>query len=411
MGNLKDFKYNIGDKIDNLLIINRKRKLNNRGVSQKYYNYICQKCTYSGNHTECELNEGKRCPVCAGKKVLVGYNDLWTTNPEVAKLLRNPDDGHKYSRGSHKKVDFICPKCNKINNKTIRDVVRYNLSCQYCSDSISIPEKFMMNILNQMNVEYVYQLTRKTFDWIENFRYDFYLVKENTIIEVQGRQHLCDIGDKKFGSFNKQVETDNKKMELAIKNGITTYIQMDFSNSSYEYLYNSVMNSAFHILFDIRKVDFKKCYKNALKSFVIIVCDLWNKGLSIGEIMIETNLSNYTVRYYLEQGKELELCNYNSFESNSRASKLRYKNGTEFLIEAQKNNRKKIYCITTNEYFLSRKDALEKYPNANHISSCCTNKRKTSGKDKNGNRLKWRYWNEQEIREYETIGELPERSK
>lgn len=90
MGKTKDFKYNIGDKIDNLLITDRKRIINHRGVSQKSYNYTCQICTYEGNNTELEFNHGKRCPVCAGKKVLIGYNDLWTTHPEIAKLLKDP---------------------------------------------------------------------------------------------------------------------------------------------------------------------------------------------------------------------------------------------------------------------------------------------------------------------------------
>lgn len=85
-----DFIYNIGDSVDNLLITNRIRKLNNRGLSQKFYDYTCKTCTYSDERTESEFKQGKRCPVCAGKKVLVGYNDLWTTHPEIAKLLKDP---------------------------------------------------------------------------------------------------------------------------------------------------------------------------------------------------------------------------------------------------------------------------------------------------------------------------------
>lgn len=266
----------------------------------------------------------------------------------------------------------------------------------------------MTNVLNQMNIEYIYQLSKKDFDWIENYRYDFYLIKENTIIEIQGIQHARDTGNKKFGSFEEQVKRDNEKMELAMKNGITTYIQMDFTDSSYDYLYNSVINSAFSVLYDIKNVNFKECYKKSLKSYVKIVCDLWNDGFAIGDIIVKTKLSNWTVTKYLKQGSQLQLCDYNSSESNRRASKSRYKNGTDFLVEAQKNNKKKIYCITTKEYFMSRKEALEKHPDATHISSCCTNQRKTSGKDKNGNKLEWRYWNEAEIKRYEEIGKLPE---
>lgn len=400
---IKDFEYNIGDLIDNLLITDRIRKLNNRGVSQKFYSYTCKICTYNGEHTESAIKQGKRCPVCAGKKVLVGYNDLWTTHPKIAKLLKNPEDGYKYSKGSNKKVDFICPDCHKENkNKTIKHMVKHGLSCCYCSDTISIPEKFMMNILDQLGIEYIYQLTRKTFEWIENYRYDFYLLKENTIIEVQGLQHLYDTGNSKFTPFDKQVEIDNIKMDLAMNNGISTYIQMDFSVSTYEYLYQAVVSSAFPFLFNIENVDFKECYKKSMKSLVVFVCDLWNKGLAIGEIIEHTKLSNDTIRVYLQQGCQIGICDYNTSESNRRANKLR--NGNISLAKAQELNKRKVYCITTKEYFLSRKEALEKYPNANHISECLAGRRKTSGKDANGNRLEWRKWNEEEIRKYETTG-------
>ena len=408
MGFTKDFKYNIGANIDNLIITNRKRKLNKRGVSQKYYDYTCKICKYNGEHYESDLKNGKRCPVCAGKKVLIGYNDLWTTHPEIAQLLKDPNDGYKYSKGSHKRTDFICPNCYKENkNKEIKNVVKNGLSCRYCSDSISIPEKFMINILEQMNVEYIYQLSRKTFDWIGNFRYDFYLIKDNTIIEVQGMQHACDTGNKKFGKFEEQVKRDNEKMELAMKNGITTYIQMDFTVSDYDYLYHSVMNSAFPILFDVKNIDFIKCFNDSLNSYVAVVCNLWNKGKTVGEIAKKTKLSMTTVLSYLKHGSKIELCDYSVSESNRRSSKLYNKSAS--LEKSHEINKKRVYCITTKEYFLSRKDALEKYPNAgSHISNCCNGKRKTSGTDKNGNKLKWRNWNEEENRIYEETGRLPQ---
>lgn len=267
----------------------------------------------------------------------------------------------------------------------------------------------MMNILDQLGVEYIYQLTRKTFKWVENYRYDFYLLKENMIIEVQGAQHLYNIGNSKFMPFDKQVEIDNIKINLAMNNGIATYVQMDFSVSTYEYLYQSVINSAFPILFDITNVDFQECYKQSIKSLLVTVCDLWNNGLAIGEIIDCTKLSGDTVRYYLQQGYQIELCDYNTSESNRRANKLR--NGNVSLAKAQELNKRKVYCITTKEYFLSIKDAQVKYPDARHISCCCNGHRKTSGKDKNGNRLEWRIWNEEEIREYETTGKLPQRSE
>lgn len=48
------------------------------------------------------------CPVCSGKKVVVGYNSLADTDPEIAKLCANPDDAFKYTRASNKKILWKC---------------------------------------------------------------------------------------------------------------------------------------------------------------------------------------------------------------------------------------------------------------------------------------------------------------
>ena len=59
-------------------------------------------------------NNGRGCPYCSGKKVLAGYNDLATINPELAKEWNyekncdlNPED---FTTGSDKKVWWKCSK-------------------------------------------------------------------------------------------------------------------------------------------------------------------------------------------------------------------------------------------------------------------------------------------------------------
>jgi hypothetical protein len=67
------------------------------------------KCNY--NHTwRARLDSrsyGLNCPVCSGQKVLVGFNDLQTTHPELAAQADgwNPTT---VTAGSHKKVGWIC---------------------------------------------------------------------------------------------------------------------------------------------------------------------------------------------------------------------------------------------------------------------------------------------------------------
>lgn len=52
------------------------------------------------------------CPYCSGRKVLLGYNDLFTTNPEISQEWHSTKNGNKtpvmYSKGSGVKVWWKC---------------------------------------------------------------------------------------------------------------------------------------------------------------------------------------------------------------------------------------------------------------------------------------------------------------
>lgn len=51
---------------------------------------------------------GTGCPYCSGRLVLAGYNDLTTTDPELASELVDPEDGRRHQAGSGKKVRWRC---------------------------------------------------------------------------------------------------------------------------------------------------------------------------------------------------------------------------------------------------------------------------------------------------------------
>lgn len=56
---------------------------------------------------------------------------------------------------------------------------------------------------------------------------------------------------------------------------------------------------------------------------------------------------------------------------------------------------KKVICITTGEIFDSIKEASRQTgANQSHIVECCRGKRKSAGKDKDGNKLIWEYGEE-----------------
>jgi hypothetical protein len=70
------------------------------------------------------------CPYCAGKKVLKGYNDLVTTNANLAKEADGWDPT-KFSKGSGKKQNWKCTKGHQWSESPARR--SRGDGCPYCS--------------------------------------------------------------------------------------------------------------------------------------------------------------------------------------------------------------------------------------------------------------------------------------
>jgi Probable Zinc-ribbon domain len=65
------------------------------------------------------------CPVCDGRKVLVGFNDLQTTNPEIARQAYRWDP-RTVTFGSNKKVKWICESGHKWSTTVESRTPRHN---------------------------------------------------------------------------------------------------------------------------------------------------------------------------------------------------------------------------------------------------------------------------------------------
>ena len=75
---------------------------------------------------------GLGCPVCSNKKVYIGFNDLATTNPELAKQAVGWDPT-TVTKGSHKRVVWGCSEGHEWST-TIKDRSRYQTGCPVCSN-------------------------------------------------------------------------------------------------------------------------------------------------------------------------------------------------------------------------------------------------------------------------------------
>lgn len=80
------------------------------------------------------------CPVCSGKTVVAGENDLATTDPDVAALLADPNLAHTLTRASNKKVEWRCEKGHAWEAPVSR-LTMQGSRCPYCSGRYAVPGK------------------------------------------------------------------------------------------------------------------------------------------------------------------------------------------------------------------------------------------------------------------------------
>jgi len=364
---IKDYKYQIGEILINKfgkIKILKQIKIKTGNKNHKGYKY---ECLIDGNIDEIletDLNQERGCNVCCvpSKKVLKGYNDLWTTHPHIAKLLKYHNEGHKFSFGSNKSKIFVCPDCGYEKNIAICNVVNHGFPCTRCGDGISYPNKFAFSLLEQLEVDFIPEYNP---EWIKPKRYDFYfeLNDNKYILEMDGN-----LGHGKENPLSNQTAEeskaiDNYKDELAKEHGIKV-IRIDCLKSDLEYIKNNILISRLNDLFILSHINWLKCKEFASSNRLKEACNLWNSGMrstvDIGKLM---KLCRNTICRYLKNGANIGFCDYNSKEA---------KKG----IGRNSGLKKKVIQLTKDNEFIKEWDGLtdiEKELNIDYtnISTCC----------------------------------------
>ena len=115
--------------------------------------WICER----GHEWEAKVanrNHGCNCPICSGKQVLVGYNDLATTNPDIASQWHPQKNGtltpQNIVANSNKKVWWICEKGHEWNTSVAHR--SRGRQCPECSaeSKTSFPEQAIFFYLSQL---------------------------------------------------------------------------------------------------------------------------------------------------------------------------------------------------------------------------------------------------------------------
>ena len=154
--NMEFYRYNIGDIVNGLEILEKHRQVRSNGKTQRAYLCRCIVDGYTSIHSEDNLLKNKGCPVCAGIIIMHGVNDINTVAPWLGDLLENKEDGYLYGTNSHKKLRFKCPHCGTLT----KPIAIYNIycakhvSCRKCGDGISTPEKLMYGVLEYLQIDF-----------------------------------------------------------------------------------------------------------------------------------------------------------------------------------------------------------------------------------------------------------------
>lgn len=274
------------------------------------------KCKIDGNiWTDTPLQVIKlkySCKVCAGIKVMPGYNSFNDIKPNLAQYLVNYEAGFKYTANSKHKLTFRCPHCGQLIDKWLNNIYD-DLHCNYCHDGVSYPEKFFYSFLKQIynqsdiQKQFLLRIGSKT------YRYDFYIKSQNIMFEVHGLQHYEEGFTRAGGlTLEEVIANDALKKELAVQQQvpIENYIVIDARKSNMEFIKNSILSHTFFKSFDLSNINWEQCGKDALTSLMIQSIDLFNKGKTQKEIADTLGVCKITIRNYLRKGAELHLCAY-----------------------------------------------------------------------------------------------------
>lgn len=266
--------------------------------------------------------------------------------PELVQFFKNKEDADNIPIRSDKKVWLKCPNCGHEHQMIVKNLTRRHYSCPVCGDGSSFPERMVLSVLEQQKIEYVYQLNKNTFAWCGKYIYDFYLPKENTIIETDGSQHSSKkMGYKNSRTLEEEKRNDLLKERLAYENGIKKVIRIDFSNRDIVVCKKNITDALCNII-KTEDINWKDVVKNASHSVLYEVCMMWEKYKNIKntvDIAKELNISRDKVVRCLHTGTEIGICYYNGSEERIRAAKkggsiIAKKRTTPVLVFTLNNN-------------------------------------------------------------------------
>lgn len=297
--------YKVGDVYNNRIVtrIFVSRQMNPRRVN-RFGHYIEWKDLKTEKVGKCNFsmfgrNHPRATPRC-------GINDVATVAPWMIPWFKDQSFAYTHTVTSKHLVDWLCPYCGSdVPNRTISNCYLYKkVTCPYCSDGVSYPERYIANLLKSINVQFDFQ---REFSWSDGKFYDFYIPLCNMIIETHGKQHYTNTWSTSVDKNQKMTiqENDTYKRTLAEKHGISCYVVLDCRRSDGEYIRQNILNSELKAYFDLSVVEWSDVATKSLTSVFMQTIDLLRSNVDGSMILNELPISSYTLNRYVKKAKKM----------------------------------------------------------------------------------------------------------
>lgn len=326
------------DEKRDIIIIDKKfLKKNSLGRKEYVYKYKCNKCGFDcGEHYKkgkykeelwvSRVTILKRgCSCCSNHSVVTNINSAWKIAPWLIELGVDEDYAKRYSVcGGGEKVRTTCPYCN--NEKYIKISNIYNrksIGCD-CGDGRSYISKYILNVLTQLDIKFE---TEVKYTWnkyinpknnkLTQASIDFVIYKDNREIPVEADGGFHRKDNDMNGITKEQVQyIDKQRDENCLKYLGEETIRISDEGDIKENILTSKLNEEF----GLSNVNWEKCEEFALKNIVKEVCDNYNDGYNIQQLCNLFNVSDTTIRNYINKGNKIGWVYYSSITKGKKIS-------------------------------------------------------------------------------------------
>ena len=309
-----------------------------------------------------DILRGTGCPCCSGKVIGPApeyKNSIWASKyKDHFSQYLSVEQMKQYMPKSNQKINIECPYCGRPKQVIIAVLAENGMACR-CSDGISYPNKFLYNILTQLNIDFQSEYQS---GWTNNKIYDIYCQSLNLIIENHGIQHyeICEFTER---TLSEEQENDAYKRNLALQNGISNYVVLDCRYSDMEWIKQSLMNSILPNLLNFKEQDinWNEAELFAVKNLVAEAAHLYNEGFNTKEISLKLHVAQSTVTKWLNRMTRIGVCGYNGKDEHVRVCS------------------KKVMCVELKQVFQSITMAAQYFNvSITNISRCLCGRSKTA---------------------------------